>query len=1027
MRAAFLTVTDEEYFAGTLAAVSSVRLFHPDRPVHVVANPKKALRPPQREHLESLRGVVVHDAAEVAGPDRHVNGWELKAYLAERLAADHDVLVGFDSDLVLCGSVDDVVERCHDEQVWQGGRDGDGMRYGVEYSVYGMKTPAANPVYISTSLYTVPCTGANRRVLGRWSSCCSEAVFNGRGPHPGHGDQGVLNALLYAEGKTAETVPLENALWSQHKRYWRSHFVLDESGRFVNQSSGGLVQRAFHSVDGPKFWDRAHREHVLHEHGAQTWPYVWFLAMLWFGPARCWGTAPGEWLPGGSKHLPNDLANFFPQIAEAYPPAVRLWDAAPPALVDAAKGSGARIVPWRSLHHLRRVVRRHPAPRRVVEVGGYEGGSALTLALLLLNRDADVFAVESFAGNAGDGTVDGYPTPGRAVYEGIAARLPGVRLRLVPGQSPEAAGRFADGSLDLVFLDGCHATNAVAADIAAWGPKLAPGGILCGDDYDRADVRAAVDAAFPRVEVEPGGVVWWTPGPAAAPPRRSPASVRFVGDGGRPDPPGDGRAAVRTAFFTVTERSFFAGTLAALSSVRLFHPGAAVHVVANPARPLTESQKSVLRGLDWLSVEEPAAVSPLGFHVEAKELKAYLALDLAEKYDVVVGFDSDLVLCGPAHDVVRRAHETGGWVGGRDGTVWRYGEEHAVYGIDVPAENAAYMSTSFYAVACTNRNRDVLRRWTECVNAAQFNGRGPYPGYGDQPVLNAILFAAGRTGDVGLLENPLWSQHQDAFWGGRHALRDGRLVNLTCGGKPQRAFHTPSVPKCWQREFRDRLWNRHGPQQWPYVWFLAMLWFGPARCWDRNPGEWLPEGAERLADDLVNCFSQIVLAYPEAGPLWEEVPDTLLAGLRRSPGGHAEARSRRLIDRLAGRRPPHRLAVCGPGGAGTALSTALRLLNRDADVYLVESFADRRSGDAGRATRAEVTEEFARLGGGRVRLIGAEPLAAEPPFDDGSLDGVFFAGAAAGPGRGLDAWSRKIVRGGFAAGGRGDDFWLTNV
>lgn len=46
-----------------------------------------------------------------------------------------------------------------------------------------------------------------------------------------------------------------------------------------------------------------------------------------------------------------------------------------------------------------------------------------------------------------------------------------------------AAPRFADGSLDAVFIDGNHLYEEVCADIRAWWPKVRRGGLLTGHDY----------------------------------------------------------------------------------------------------------------------------------------------------------------------------------------------------------------------------------------------------------------------------------------------------------------------------------------------------------------------------------------------------------------------------------------------------------------------------------------------------------------------------------------------------------------
>jgi hypothetical protein len=49
--------------------------------------------------------------------------------------------------------------------------------------------------------------------------------------------------------------------------------------------------------------------------------------------------------------------------------------------------------------------------------------------------------------------------------------------------SAEAAGRIADHELDFVYIDGDHTYEAVKADLAAYAPKVRPGGLLAGDDY----------------------------------------------------------------------------------------------------------------------------------------------------------------------------------------------------------------------------------------------------------------------------------------------------------------------------------------------------------------------------------------------------------------------------------------------------------------------------------------------------------------------------------------------------------------
>ena len=58
---------------------------------------------------------------------------------------------------------------------------------------------------------------------------------------------------------------------------------------------------------------------------------------------------------------------------------------------------------------------------------------------------------------------------------------------LLRNSSTVAAARFADASVDFVYLDARHTYDAVTDDLKAWWPKVAPGGILAGEDYMESD------------------------------------------------------------------------------------------------------------------------------------------------------------------------------------------------------------------------------------------------------------------------------------------------------------------------------------------------------------------------------------------------------------------------------------------------------------------------------------------------------------------------------------------------------------
>ncbi len=506
---AFVTVTDYAFFPGTLATVGSILEFQPDADVFVISNEKHALTAPQAECLRRNSRVRLLDSSRFAANGRYINAWELKAYAANDLAEGYDVIAGIDSDCLLCSNVDAEICRCFESGRFIGGKDGNGVDYDDSYRVYGIATPARNPRYMSTSLFFCAVTDDNKRILRKWAECCSAAVFNGKGPYPGHGDQGVLNAVLFAEDAIDKVELLDNRLWSQHWIYWKS--IIDYCNSvFINRSGENQRQRAFHCGGAEKYWAKEHIDRVLDDHSLQTYPYVWFLVMLWFGASRNWSVDPLQYLPPASHHLVTDLVHFLPQILQVYPPARALWDDLTDSMIDRVLTGIPRALSLGggSMSEVIHLVAAHPFVHRYVEIGSYEGGAILTLGLRFANRDIDFYSVESFMGNM-NGTMDGHRLPSRRHYLNNLARLPNLRVHLVPGDSALAASLFDDGSIDFLFVDGCHETPAVLRDIDTWRPKISLGGIISGDDYGWESVRYAVEERFPEVNVTASGNVWW--------------------------------------------------------------------------------------------------------------------------------------------------------------------------------------------------------------------------------------------------------------------------------------------------------------------------------------------------------------------------------------------------------------------------------------------------------------------------------------------------------------------------------------
>jgi predicted O-methyltransferase YrrM len=81
-----------------------------------------------------------------------------------------------------------------------------------------------------------------------------------------------------------------------------------------------------------------------------------------------------------------------------------------------------------------------------------------------------------------------------AVHEDVVRRLHphGGRSEILRTTSTDAASGFPDGSLDFVYIDAAHDVDSVREDIAAWYPKVRPGGIISGHDYHDGPLHGTV-------------------------------------------------------------------------------------------------------------------------------------------------------------------------------------------------------------------------------------------------------------------------------------------------------------------------------------------------------------------------------------------------------------------------------------------------------------------------------------------------------------------------------------------------------
>ncbi len=510
----FVTVSDRRCFPGTLAAVNSLLAYHPHADLAVVSSGRfnEPLTDPQVKMLRSA-GISVHPHGDFDRPGRVPGAWQLKAYAVEDLGKERDIVILFDADLFFCGGAGDIIEQCRRDGKFRGGKDGDGSLYDASYAPYGFSTPAHNPVYMSTSCCFIPMTPENRRIVSRWSACTDHAMYGPQAEKrfPGHGDQGLLNAVIYAANRAQNIELLPNRLWSQHWTYETDVIEWDE-GYLVNRSAGGARQRTVHCGGTAKFWTPEHAARRRCGGQSQRWAYAAFLGHLFLGAASKWDIDPLMVIANESAHLLGEFAHYYQLIRALRPDFGRRWADIGHHWINRCIASAGvhramSFAESTSMEQYIRLARTLPPGSTIAEVGSLLGGSIATLALALLDRGNRFVSIESFMGN-GDSTVDGYALPSLDQYvANTKTAFPFLNINTIQLPSHVAASDFSDQSLDMVFVDGDHSTESVRRDIAVWKPKVRAGGILAGDDISWKSVRTAVAGALPGFEQ--GQDVWW--------------------------------------------------------------------------------------------------------------------------------------------------------------------------------------------------------------------------------------------------------------------------------------------------------------------------------------------------------------------------------------------------------------------------------------------------------------------------------------------------------------------------------------
>lgn len=166
---------------------------------------------------------------------------------------------------------------------------------------------------------------------------------------------------------------------------------------------------------------------------------------------------------------------------------------------------------WMAEAELRYLARCAVVSPLILEVGSWKGRSTSALAW---HTPGLVVAVDTWQGSVEHhAELQGKPTSGLWwAFQQNTSRFDNIWP--LHANSLAAAKIISKGPMrfDLIFIDASHDYESVKADIEAWVPLLAPGGVLCGHDYMRWGVKNAVRQLVPKHRLIPNTSIWSTEG-----------------------------------------------------------------------------------------------------------------------------------------------------------------------------------------------------------------------------------------------------------------------------------------------------------------------------------------------------------------------------------------------------------------------------------------------------------------------------------------------------------------------------------
>lgn len=183
-----------------------------------------------------------------------------------------------------------------------------------------------------------------------------------------------------------------------------------------------------------------------------------------------------------------------------------VWVVRDPLFCSDALNPALPVSPWAGHRNFAYDLVAYLKPSRILELGTHYGCSffAFLQASKDLARDTEHFAVDTWLGeeHAGLYGEEVFELVGRTVKE----CFPNQKVRILRKTFDEALADVADGSIDLLHIDGFHSYEAVRHDFTTWLPKLSGAGVVLFHDiapssgYGSATYWNEIKTQFPHFE-----------------------------------------------------------------------------------------------------------------------------------------------------------------------------------------------------------------------------------------------------------------------------------------------------------------------------------------------------------------------------------------------------------------------------------------------------------------------------------------------------------------------------------------------